>query len=110
MFIHCFPLLWVSLFCLCITGATRTPDAKELLYARQKTVLIAKAFSLQAVDLVHINYKGGYFIFIHFYTLNDKFDIVCILFGRIRNIEMLMGQNNSSNLKVGILFPIICYL
>ena len=38
-------------------GATRTTDAKELLYPRQKIVLIAKALQLQAIDLVHIDYK-----------------------------------------------------
>ncbi|XP_061826720.1 citramalyl-CoA lyase, mitochondrial [Nerophis lumbriciformis] len=43
-------------FCASI-GATRTPDAKELLYARQKVVTTAKAFGLQAIDLVHIDYK-----------------------------------------------------
>ena len=39
-------------------GATRTPEATELLYARQKVVTIAKAYRLQAIDLVHINFKG----------------------------------------------------
>ncbi|CAH1799947.1 unnamed protein product [Owenia fusiformis] len=43
-------------FCADI-GATRTTDAMELLYARQKVVIIAKAFGLQAIDLVHIDYK-----------------------------------------------------
>ncbi|XP_033118530.1 citramalyl-CoA lyase, mitochondrial-like [Anneissia japonica] len=43
-------------FCADI-GASRTEDAKELLYARQKVVLTAKAFELQAVDLVHINFR-----------------------------------------------------
>ncbi|XP_061915742.1 citramalyl-CoA lyase, mitochondrial isoform X2 [Entelurus aequoreus] len=43
-------------FCASI-GATRTPDAKELLYARQKVVATAKAFGLQAIDLVDIDYK-----------------------------------------------------
>lgn len=38
-------------------GATRTPEAQELLYARQKLVTIAKAFQLQAIDLVHIDYQ-----------------------------------------------------
>lgn len=38
-------------------GATRTTDGKELLYARQKIVLTAKAFQLQAIDMVHIDYK-----------------------------------------------------
>ena len=39
-------------------GATRTKDAKELLYARQKVVVVAKAFRLQAIDMVHIDFKG----------------------------------------------------
>ncbi|XP_051938459.1 citramalyl-CoA lyase, mitochondrial [Hippocampus zosterae] len=43
-------------FCASI-GATRTKDAKELLYARQKVVTTAKAFGLQAIDLVYIDYK-----------------------------------------------------
>lgn len=38
-------------------GATRTPDAIELLLARQKIVLIAKSFRIQAIDLVYIDYK-----------------------------------------------------
>lgn len=43
-------------FCADI-GATRTADAKELLYARQKIVTCAKAFKLQAIDMVHIDLK-----------------------------------------------------
>ncbi|ELU17285.1 hypothetical protein CAPTEDRAFT_220156 [Capitella teleta] len=43
-------------FCADI-GASRTADAKELMYARQHMVTIAKAFSLHAIDLVHIDYK-----------------------------------------------------
>ncbi|KAJ8253401.1 hypothetical protein GJAV_G00212530 [Gymnothorax javanicus] len=43
-------------FCASI-GATRTKDASELLYARQKVVVTAKAFGLQAIDLVHIDYQ-----------------------------------------------------
>lgn len=38
-------------------GATRTKAATELTYARQKVVTVAKAFGLQAIDLVHIDYK-----------------------------------------------------
>ena len=41
-----------------LLGATRTKDAKELLYARQYIVMVAKAFKLQAIDIVHIDYKG----------------------------------------------------
>ncbi|XP_072884786.1 citramalyl-CoA lyase, mitochondrial isoform X1 [Hemitrygon akajei] len=44
-------------FCASI-GATRTEDAWELLYARQKVVATAKAFGLQAIDLVYIDYKN----------------------------------------------------
>ncbi|XP_043547228.1 citramalyl-CoA lyase, mitochondrial isoform X1 [Chiloscyllium plagiosum] len=43
-------------FCASI-GATRTKDAQELVYARQKVVVTAKAFGLQAIDLVYIDYK-----------------------------------------------------
>ncbi|TSU62972.1 Citrate lyase subunit beta-like protein, mitochondrial [Bagarius yarrelli] len=43
-------------FCASI-GATRTKDARELLYARQKVVVTAKAFGLQAIDLVYIDYQ-----------------------------------------------------
>ena len=38
-------------------GAARTDSAIELLYARQKIVAHAKAFGMQAIDLVHINFK-----------------------------------------------------
>lgn len=30
------------------------------MYARQKFVTIAKAFRLQAIDMVHIDYKGNF--------------------------------------------------
>lgn len=49
-----------SLTCICLfmsAGATRTKDARELLYARQKVVVTSKAFGLQAIDLVYIDYK-----------------------------------------------------
>eukprot|EP00112_Aurelia_sp_Birch-Aquarium-sp1_P003662 Seg1412.12 transcript_id=Seg1412.12/GoldUCD/mRNA.D3Y31 product="Citramalyl-CoA lyase mitochondrial" protein_id=Seg1412.12/GoldUCD/D3Y31 len=38
-------------------GGTRTEDAKELMYARQCFVTHCKAFGLQAIDMVHINFK-----------------------------------------------------
>lgn len=38
-------------------GATRSPEADELLYARQNIIVHAKAFGLQAIDLVNINFK-----------------------------------------------------
>lgn len=43
-------------FCVDI-GATRTTEASELIYARQHFVTVAKAFRLQAIDMVHINLK-----------------------------------------------------
>ncbi|GFR61309.1 citrate lyase subunit beta-like protein, mitochondrial [Elysia marginata] len=36
-------------------GAERTPDAKELIYARQKFVMVAKAFRIQAIDMVYVD-------------------------------------------------------
>ncbi|XP_049790270.1 citramalyl-CoA lyase, mitochondrial-like isoform X3 [Schistocerca nitens] len=38
-------------------GISRSDDGYEILYARQRLVLIAKAFNFQAVDMVDINYK-----------------------------------------------------
>ncbi|XP_037083284.1 citramalyl-CoA lyase, mitochondrial-like isoform X2 [Pollicipes pollicipes] len=38
-------------------GATRTSAAGELLFARQNFVMIARAFKLQAIDAVYIDYK-----------------------------------------------------
>jgi len=38
-------------------GATRTKESTELFYARQAVVTAAKAFKLQAIDLVYIDYK-----------------------------------------------------
>nr|CAD7463572.1 unnamed protein product [Timema tahoe] len=38
-------------------GVTRSDDGTEILYARQKLVLMAKAFHLQAIDMVHIHFK-----------------------------------------------------
>jgi hypothetical protein len=38
-------------------GATRTSSASELLYARQAVITHAKAYGLQAIDMVNINYK-----------------------------------------------------
>jgi len=39
-------------------GVKRSVDGSELMYARQKIVTIAKAFRMQAIDMVHIDYKG----------------------------------------------------
>lgn len=38
-------------------GATRTPEAIELLYGRQATLTAAAAFGLQALDIVAIDFK-----------------------------------------------------
>ncbi|XP_013381030.1 citramalyl-CoA lyase, mitochondrial [Lingula anatina] len=43
-------------FCANI-GASRTLDAYELTYVRQKIVVHAKAYNLQAIDMVQINFK-----------------------------------------------------
>jgi len=43
-------------FCASI-GATRTAGASETLLARQQVVITAKAFDLQAIDVVYIDYK-----------------------------------------------------
>lgn len=42
-----------------VVGATRTNAAKEIAYARQYIVMVAKAFKLQAIDIVYIDYKGN---------------------------------------------------
>lgn len=41
-----------------LLGATRSVECMEVMYARQKVVLTAKAFRLQAIDVVHTDYKG----------------------------------------------------
>lgn len=43
-------------FCADI-GAMRSTEGLELLTARQMFIIIAKCFKLQAIDMVHINYK-----------------------------------------------------
>lgn len=43
-------------FCANI-GATRTDNGRELLFARQNVVMVAKSMNLQAIDSVYINYK-----------------------------------------------------
>ncbi|XP_040598053.1 citramalyl-CoA lyase, mitochondrial isoform X4 [Mesocricetus auratus] len=40
-------------------GATSNKDTQDILYARQKIVVIAKAFGLQAIDLVYIDFRDG---------------------------------------------------
>lgn len=36
----------------------RTTSAKEMLYARSRLVTVAKAYGLQAIDMVHIDYRN----------------------------------------------------
>ncbi|XP_069680328.1 citramalyl-CoA lyase, mitochondrial-like isoform X2 [Periplaneta americana] len=38
-------------------GAVRSTDGIELLYSRQRLVLVAKAFEMQAIDMVHIKFQ-----------------------------------------------------
>jgi citrate lyase subunit beta-like protein len=38
-------------------GATRTPEATELLYARQSVLTAAAAFGLQSIDIVTVDFK-----------------------------------------------------
>lgn len=59
LYIYDYPIIFKknNLSCLLTKGATRTQDAKELLYARQKVVVTTKAFGLQAIDLVYIDYQ-----------------------------------------------------
>lgn len=37
---------------------TRTQDAEELMYARQKLITYCKAYNLKAIDMVYIDFKG----------------------------------------------------
>lgn len=48
-------------FCASI-GASRTEDSNEIMYARQHVVLVAKAYHLQAIDMVFIDYNSNEFI------------------------------------------------
>lgn len=48
-------------FCVHISfsGATSSKETQDILYARQKIVVVAKAFGLQAIDLVYIDFRDG---------------------------------------------------
>lgn len=39
-------------------GANRSKDSQEIMMARQQVILNAKAFNLQAIDVVFIDFKG----------------------------------------------------
>lgn len=39
------------------SGSTSSKDTLDILYARQKIIVTAKAFGLQAIDLVYIDYQ-----------------------------------------------------
>lgn len=54
------------------SGATRSDDGKELMYARQKIAVTAKAFGLQAIDMVHINFKGNLHCQFILYIVNQN--------------------------------------
>lgn len=38
-------------------GATSSKDTQDILYARQKIIVVAKAFGIQAIDLVYIDFQ-----------------------------------------------------
>ncbi|KAM5275343.1 citramalyl-CoA lyase, mitochondrial isoform 2-T2 [Hipposideros larvatus] len=40
-------------------GATSSKETQDILYARQKIIVVAKAFGLQAIDLVYIDFRDG---------------------------------------------------
>ncbi len=40
-------------------GATRTPEGREVLYARSAVVAYAAAFGLQAIDMVYVDFRDG---------------------------------------------------
>lgn len=44
-----------------VSGSTSSKDTHDILYARQKIIVTAKAFGLQAIDLVYIDFQddGG---------------------------------------------------
>ncbi len=46
-----------------LLGGTRTKDAYEVLYARQSLVTHARAFGLDAIDLVDIDYRGKILVY-----------------------------------------------
>lgn len=54
------PVSQLYLFLNFCQGAMRTVDATELTYARQKIVMVAKAYRIQAIDMVFTDYKGWY--------------------------------------------------
>ena len=41
------------------SGATSRKETQDILYARQKIIVVAKAFGLQAIDLVYIDFRDG---------------------------------------------------
>lgn len=40
-----------------LSGATSSKETQDILYARQKIIVVAKAFGLQAIDLVYIDFR-----------------------------------------------------
>ena len=52
-------MVMITVVIITCAGGTRTKDSHELVLARQSIVTHAKAFQLDAIDLVDIDYKGG---------------------------------------------------
>ncbi|OXB79912.1 UNVERIFIED_CONTAM: hypothetical protein H355_000942 [Colinus virginianus] len=48
---HCFFVFFLFI------GATSSKETHDILYARQKIIVTAKAFGLQAIDLVYIDFR-----------------------------------------------------
>jgi len=44
------------------TAIIRSPSRRELLYARSQIVIVAKAFGLDAIDMVCVNYKDNEYL------------------------------------------------
>lgn len=51
------PVCFRDMFFSDATGATRSKSNEELLYARQHTVAVARAYDLDAIDIVNINFR-----------------------------------------------------
>src|SRR5690606_5634768 len=70
-------------------GMTRTPHATELLYARSRVVMYARAFNLQAIDMVCIDYKNQQQLEAE--CLQVPVGIICICFGCIATCNFHRG-------------------
>ena len=62
-------------------GVPRSVDGAEILYARQKLVMTCKAHGLQAIDMVHIDFKGMYATgFVRAMLLRFLHDLLLLLY------------------------------